>query len=269
MLPPITSRQNPLCKLVRSLHTTKGRRENGLFLAEGRNAVEAALAAGWPIRKLMCPPEDVLLWAARGGGETVQPVTEPILSYLCDAQTSAGVLALCAQPQPHSFPNDQAMTLVLDGIGDPGNIGTLIRAADAAGCGGVLCTSSSCDPFGPKAVRASAGSIFHVPLVIMEDHSPRAVAEALRRNGTPIITTAASAPQSCFEFDWPPHCALVLGHETRGVSKVFEEAATAVVSIPIFGKAESLNVAMAGTVLAYAWKQSTIDAVQEADESKA
>jgi TrmH family RNA methyltransferase len=249
----LTSRQNPLCKLVRSLHTAKGRRENGVFLIEGKNSVEAALAAQWPLRKVLCAPEHLSFWQARAG-ENVQSVTPAILEYLSDAQTNPGVLALCTLPNlPSTLP--ETLLLVLDGVGDPGNVGTLIRSADAAGAGGVLAAQSSADPFSPKAVRSSAGSIFHTPLLQVEDNAPHTVVRALQSASTPIVIADASGETSCFDFEWPARCVLVLGHETRGVSKVFEDAATTRIRIPIYGKAESLNVASAGAVLLYQWRR--------------
>jgi TrmH family RNA methyltransferase len=249
----LTSRQNPLCKLVRSLHTAKGRRENGVFLVEGKNGVEAALEAAWPIRKILCAPEAIISWQVKNLTLSVQPVAPAILQYLSDAETSPGVLALAALPEAEStLPDD--LLLVLDGVSDPGNVGTLVRSSDAAGAGGVLAISSSADPFAPKAVRASSGSLFHLPLLKIEDDSPRAVIKALQAASTPIIVADAGGEISCFDFEWPRRCALILGHETRGVSKWFHDAASAKIKIPIYGKAESLNVASAGTVLLYAWR---------------
>ena len=151
--PCIASRQNPLCKLVRSLHTPKGRNQHRLFLAEGRNAVEAAIATGWPLRKLLCAEDEVLSWAAKSGTSEVQAIAPAILEYLSDAQTSTEVLALCEFPASCNELQFENLWMVLDGVSDPGNVGTLIRAADAAGAGGVLLTSSSADAFSPKAVR--------------------------------------------------------------------------------------------------------------------
>lgn len=254
MLPTITSRQNPFCKLVRSLHTAKGRRENNVFLVEGKNGVAAALASGATLRKLLCAPDHVAFWQARAG-ECVQSVTPAILEYLSDAQTNPGVLALCALPDlPSALP--ASLLLVLDGVSDPGNVGTLIRTADAVAAGGVLATQSSADPFAPKAVRSSAGSIFHTALLQIEANTPRAVVQALQSDNIPILVATTNGETSCFDFEWHQRCALVLGHETRGVSKIFEDAATAKISIPIYGKAESLNVASAGAVLLYAWQRS-------------
>lgn len=256
----ITSRQHPLCKLARSLHDAKGRRRHKLFLVEGGNAVVTALRARWPLQRLLMAPEDLSdEWEtlAQGAGIEMQPVDEDILQYLSDTETSPGIIALAQLPMPGpSLWDAQDLVLTIDGVSDPGNVGTLIRAADAAGAGGVLLTEHSADAFNPKAVRATAGSIFHLPPLQVEDRDPFAVAEMLQAQGIPIVAAVAHDGQDCYRYNWPRRCALALGHETRGVSPALEAAATARVTIPIYGRAESLNVAMAGTVLLYAWRQS-------------
>src|SRR5207244_2857471 len=99
-------------------------------------------------------------------------------------------------------------------------------SADAAGAELVIATDNSADPFGPKAVRASAGSLFQLPPLHRADRSPAGVAEALAEAGIPIVTAVAHDGVDCFEYRWPARCALVLGHETRGVSAALEGAAS-------------------------------------------
>ena len=254
MLPTITSRQNPLCKIVRALHSSKGRREHKLFVAEGQNAVEAAIENRWPIQKLFCAETGVLQYKEMNLNFEIQTAAPEILEYLSDAQTNPGVLALCELPPSKADFDFANLLLILDGIGDPGNVGTLIRSADAAGAGGVLCAQNSADPFSPKAVRSSAGSVFHAPPIGLQNNSPSEIIALLQEQSTPIVIASGDGDISCFEYSWPQKCALVLGHETRGVSEEFHLAATAKIKIPIYGKAESLNVASAGTVLLYAWQ---------------
>lgn len=256
MFPLLSSRQNPLGKQVRSLHNAKGRREHRLFLAEGKNAVEAALRSRWPITKVLCGPDEVSSWESQAPDIPVQPVEPAVLEYLSQAQSNPGVLALCELPQGSSSLNFENCLLVLDGVSDPGNIGTCLRSADATGASGVLCAANSADPFSPKAVRSSAGSLFHAPPITQDDSSPEAIVATLQAQSTPILIADANAEVSCFDYPWPQRCALILGHETRGVSSAFEDAATVRLKIPIAGRAESLNVAMAGTVLLYAWKNA-------------
>jgi TrmH family RNA methyltransferase len=256
----ITSRQNSICRTARTLHSSKGRRDHNLFLAEGENAATAAIKNRWPMRVVLCEESEVLplqAQAERAGIKIeIQTATSEVLQSISDAQTSPGVLALCEIPSPQNELDFENCLLIADGVGDPGNIGTLIRSADAALASGVLCAPNSADPFAPKAVRASAGSVFYAPPILLEDNSTSAIIARLQAGSTPIITATADAAISCFDFKWPQKCALVLGHETRGVSAEWENAATTRVKIPMYGKAESLNVAMAGTLLLYAWRNA-------------
>jgi len=263
MLPIITSRQNPLCKIVRALHSPKGRREQNLFLAEGSNVVSAAIENRWPIRKLLCAEAGVLRLQEMNANLEIQMASPEILEYLSEAQTNPGVLAICELPAPQAELDFENLLLVLDGIGDPGNVGTLIRSSDAAGASGVLCAQNSADPFSPKAVRASAGSIFNAPPIVLENNSPSEIIAALQARSTPLVIASGDGDASCFEYSWPEKFALVLGHETRGISEEFQNAASAKIKIPIYGKAESLNVASAGTVLLYAWRNSIGNGTEE------
>jgi TrmH family RNA methyltransferase len=256
---PITSRHHPLCKLVRSLHTSKGRRQHRLFLLEGGNAVSSALRVRWPLQQLVVPEGQLgEEWQHLGesAGVPSQTVDAELLKYLSDTESAPDVIALANIPRDEStlWPGAELL-LVLDGVGDPGNVGTLIRSADAAGVGGVLLSQNSADAFAPKVVRSSAGSLFHLPPLTLQNNSAEAIVAELKSRHIPIITAEAHDGVDCYNFDWPGHCALVLGHETRGVSPAFSAAATAGVTIPMYGRAESLNVAMAGTLLLYAWRQ--------------
>jgi TrmH family RNA methyltransferase len=257
----ISSRQHPLCKLVRSLHAPRGRREHGLFLIEGANAVGAALRAEWPLQRVLVA-DDVTgsAWAhkAQAARVPVQTVAVPLMEYMSEAQTPTDVLALSPLPQSSfdaaNFKRDRAeLVLVLDGVGDPGNVGTLLRTADVAGVTQCVLSPQSADAYSPKAVRASAGSIFH--LQVTSSTQPVFLQE-LRAARMPLVTAVAHGGEDCFRFSWPQCCALVLGHETRGVSAMLDEAAAHRVTIPNYGRAESLNVAAAGAVLLFAWRQA-------------
>jgi TrmH family RNA methyltransferase len=227
----------------------------------GSNAVTAALRASWPLERLIVTPAD----AANGWEETARRAGVPLtladaelLAYLGDLPSMPEVLAIARLPEAGHTPlPPDGLTLVLDAIGDPGNIGTLIRSADAAGASSIVASENSSDPFGSKAVRASAGSVFHMPLMNWGDHSPAALVLRLQREDMPVVIAAAHDGQSCFDYAWPARCAVVLGHESRGVASEWEAAASARVTIPMFGRAESLNVASAGGVLLYAWRMRT------------
>lgn len=244
----ILSRQNPLIKLARSLHSSKGRRETGLFLAEGHNSVAAILETDWTIRAILSSsknPHPAAHWAS-----------DEILAYAAQTQSSPQILALAELPPITNDWNLDELLLVADGVSDPGNLGTMWRAADAAGAEKVVCSEGTADIWAPKAVRSAAGSLFHLPPLNLENRSPASIAEQLTEKNIPILVAEAHGGQNPFTFNWPQRCALVLGHETRGISPGLQAIATEKLTIPIAGNAESLNVAMAATLLLFAWRQS-------------
>jgi TrmH family RNA methyltransferase len=254
----ITSRQHPLCKLVRELASRRRRAEHGLFVVPGGNAVCAALRAGWPITSVLVLADEATSAHAELARRADVPlvfVAKEIMAYLGDLPSAPDVLAVARLPIPSdAVVPTSGLTVVLGDIADPGNVGTLIRTADAVGAAAVLSTDCSADAFGPKAVRASAGSLFRMPPLPWPDRSPSAIVAAFADANVPFVVAVAHGGESCFDFRWPSRCALILGHETRGIAEAWQGAATARVTIPIMGQAESLNVATAGAVLMYAWR---------------
>lgn len=229
----ITSRDNARLKLVRKLSARRQRQKLGLFACEGEDLVEAALGSGWPL-------EFALVDAARPPALAVR--SEHVASHLLGEVSALGhaprVIAVfrCARPE-RELP---ALGLELWRVADPGNVGTLARACDAFGA--YLALSPGCaDPFGPKALRASTGSIFRVPV---GEFSP-AGAVALLASGAPPLT----------ELD-PSLSRFLLGAEREGLPEDVVASCAASATIPLPGRAESLNVAMAGTIALYDWRRS-------------
>ncbi|MCK4910808.1 MAG: RNA methyltransferase, partial [Thermodesulfovibrionales bacterium] len=147
--------------------------------------------------------------------------------------------------------------VVFDGVSDPGNLGTMIRTADASGASGVIVLEGTCDVFGPKALRASAGSVFNIPIM----HSKREnVLEELKAMGIRIAATVPEGGEDLYNVKLVPPLAIVFGNESKGVGKEFMAQADLVVSVPVRGGAESLNVAAAAAVLLYeALRQGVTD----------
>lgn len=229
----ITSRENPKLKTVRKLGSRRQREKLGLFCAEGEDLVAAALEHGWEL-------DFALVDAARPPELDVraEPVASQLLaevSTLGHAPRVIGVFRTARREQ--ALPS---LGLELWRVGDPGNVGTLARACDAFEA--YLALSPGCaDPFGPKALRASAGSIFRVPL---GGFSPEG-AVALVAHGAPPLA----------EVD-PALSRFVLGAERDGLPAEVLAACAATATIPLAGPAESLNVAMAGTIALYDWRRS-------------
>ena len=229
----ITSRDNPRLKVVRELASRRQREKLGLFACEGEDLVEAALEGGWEL-------EFVLGDAARPPRVAVR--AEPVASHLLSEVSTLGhaprVIGVFRAAQPErELPE---LGLELWRVGDPGNVGTLARACDAFGA--FLAVSPGCaDAFGPKALRASMGSIFRVPLGEFAAEG----AVALLAHGAPPL---AEVEPSLSRF--------VLGSEREGLPEDVVEACATRATIPLNGSAESLNVAMAGTIALYEWRRS-------------
>lgn len=240
-------------KVWRSLLGRKGRSEHGLFLAEGPRVVGDLVASGVEVERLLVTgaataDAEVAGLVRRAGeaGVAVEEVGDAELAELCDTVTPQGVLAVARVPDRGWPAARPARILLLDGVQDPGNVGTLIRTAEAAGASAVVCLPGTADPWSPKAVRAAAGSSFRVPVVTRSWHEAR---ERLRGTGA-AIWAADAAGEPFFRGDpAPAELALALGNEARGVSPGVLEAADRRVSVPMAGRVESLNVAVAGAIL--------------------
>ena len=229
----ISSRDNPKLKLVRKLATRRQRDKLELFVAEGEDLVAGALEGGWEL-------EFALVDAARPADlpARAEQVASQLLAEVSTLGHAPRVIGVFKAGRPEK--KLPALGLELWRIGDPGNVGTLARACDAFGA--YLALSPGCaDPFGPKALRASSGSIFRVPLV---DFSPEG-AVALVAHGAPPLA----------ELD-PSLARFVLGSEREGLPEEVVAACAASATIPLVGPAESLNVAMAGTIALYDWRRS-------------
>jgi TrmH family RNA methyltransferase len=218
----IRSRTNRRLQLVRKLLAArKHREETGLFAAEGEDLIDAAAAAG-------IEPVDLL-----AAGETVEPELLAKISTLGHAPRVVGVYRRADLPSGR-----RDVTLALWQLSDPGNVGTLIRTADAFGAA-VALSEGCADPLGPRALRASAGAIFRVPVVEWDDSDGRHVALAAH-GGTPI-----------FEADLAPPLTFLLGSERDGLPESLVRQCHSAVTIPFPGQAESLNVAAAGAIALY------------------
>jgi TrmH family RNA methyltransferase len=220
----ITSRDNPKLKLVRRLQSRTQRHRLGLFVCEGEDLVDAAVAAG-------LEPEELLV-----AGEDVEPELLAEVSTLGHPPRVLGVFRAADLPSFEARP----VGLALWHVGDPGNVGTLVRSADAFG--GFVALSRGCaDPTGPKALRASAGAIFRVPLALFDDAPGRRVALAAH-GGRPLE-----------ELDLGEGTLFVLGAEREGLPADVLERCDEIATISTPGPAESLNVAAAGAIALYAW----------------
>ncbi len=239
-------------KRLRALRRVKGRREHGMLLVEGPAIARDALDAGAMVREALYtdaaagdPALARLLNDLRASGAELEEVDETVLAEFADTVTPQGLLLVVDIPLRSLADVRVPRLAVLDAVQDPGNVGTLIRAADALGAGGVVLLPGTADPWSPKVVRAAAGASFRIPVVSI---SVDELAGWCRERGVPLLAAAAGgapAPRSAVARD----AALVFGNEAAGVSDEVRAAADGVVGIPQRGRADSLNVAMAGAIL--------------------
>ncbi len=248
----ITSAHNPKIQLARALlGRPKERREAGAFVAEGVRLVEEALAAGWPFRCVLYAQGlsergQELVEKLKAAGSDVEEIPVNLMQSLSETETSQGILAVL-ELAPIPYPPSPDFLLIPDQIRDPGNLGTLLRTAAAAGVQAVFIPPETADPFAPKVVRAGMGVHFRLPIHSLSWDSIRRISESAKLK----IFLADMAGCSCWETDLRAPLALIVGGEAEGASAQARKLAQATVSIPMPGKSESLNAAAAGAVLMF------------------
>jgi TrmH family RNA methyltransferase len=254
----VTSLTNPTVKAVRALHLRKDRDETGLFVAEGLKTVTEGIETGHAPAILLHGPETPhpLLTSAiqttlAAGGEVIE-VTEAILAKVSrrdNPQAVVGVFRQAFRPLSVIEPPAAPCWVALHRVRDPGNLGTIIRTADAAGCGGVILVGECCDPYSVEAVRATMGSIFAVPLTKASE------AEfAAWRNRWPgsVVGTLLSAEVDHREAAYVRPTLILMGNEQQGLPPDMAALCDVNVKIPMRGRADSLNLSVATGIMIYA-----------------
>lgn len=258
--PLITSRQNRRIVEARKLSQRKQRQRSGCFLVEGVKLLEMALQAGaTPVEAFFCPQQAgpaaaLIAQRLQTAGAALVEVTPDVMDALAKREAAQGIVATFALFERQLDEVDlsgASLVLVVDRLQDPGNLGTLIRTADGVAAAAVALVEPSVDPFDPKTVRGSMGSIFHVPLVRSADGP--GLLQTLKNRGLAVVAADARRGVDWGEGLWQGGIALALGNEARGLSSDLEPLVDAWARLPIAGRAESLNVAVAGGVLMYAW----------------
>lgn len=247
----VTSTRNARVKAAAALTRRRERRATGRHLVEGPHAVTEALAAG-AVETVFATPEALEDLGQLPTGVEVVVVADHVLAHLADTTTPQGVVAVAGDVTVglEALP-PEGLVVVLDRLADPGNVGGIVRTADAAGASAVVCTEGTADVLGPKAVRAAVGSTYHLPLVVGCDLA--ALAGVARGQGRRLLGLDAGADTSVLELagEHDP-LVLVLGNEAHGLDAEARDVLDDVVSVPMRGAAESLNVAAAAAVAIYA-----------------
>lgn len=251
----ITSAANPRVRAIRELHSQRGRQEQRAYLVEGIRLTEEALDADLPLQavyvhtaRLSATPRGAALLARL---QSLHPAPEEMsstaISAAADTETPQGVLAVLPLPPRPPAPSGSGLAVVLDGMQDPGNLGTILRTALAAGVGAVITTPGCADVYAPKTVRAGMGAHFRLPVLPAVPWCELAGMLAGRK--VLLAVTQGGVPYSL--VDWREPTAVVIGGEAQGVGPEARALATAEVSIPMSSGVESLNAAVAAGVLLF------------------
>lgn len=261
----VSSAANPVVKRIRALADRRHRRREGAFVVEGGQPVWRAVEAGWEIDTLVIAPELLARDPGQGAhpalrmaeereraGVRVVRLSRELFERIAEREGPAGVLAI-VRSRPRGLADLRiepgSVFTVLHRIGNPGNIGTIVRTVDATGGAGVILVGDTADPLAPTAVKASMGSIFAVDVA----HAPDldSFFEWAREAGVRVLATSGSARDDHWRADYSAPCALLLGNEGEGLPQAALERADLQVRIPMVGTAESLNVAVAAALVLY------------------
>lgn len=251
----ITSPANPRIKAAARLKERKERERTGLFLIEGSRELERALAAGIELIELYCgehldPDEARLIQSGRLGPAHVVEVSEPVLNKLSTRENPAGVVAVGRMPS-HSLagfkPPKNALLLVAVGLEKPGNLGALLRSADAAGADAVL-VAGGVDVYSPQVIRNSTGVVFSLLTFAAPE---QAALDWLEEHQMPLVATTPHTEQVYWDADLRGPVAIVLGPEHAGLGEGWLKRARLKVRIPMQGQADSLNVSVTAALMLY------------------
>lgn len=255
-IPPIASRRNPI---IQQFRRVRDGAEEGLFIAEGLRFLEEAARAKATIDVTLVSRSAMrndrcaaLVKALTNGGSDLRVVEDDVMDAVTATRASQGIAAIAKRTPSQIqeiFVKKDGFVVIAAGVSDPGNLGTLLRTADAAGATGFVVTRDSVSPWNDKALRASAGSIFHIPVAVNVKFTD--VAAAARARKYQLATTAASSGEIYHKTALRPPIVLVLGNEGSGVADGVAENCDITIRIPISKRVESLNVASAGAILCF------------------
>jgi TrmH family RNA methyltransferase len=255
----VTAFSNTTVKRLRSLRDKKARRAEGLFLAEGLRIIAEARDSGLLPEIIAFSPEganhplasEIISASEAAGGEAIE-TTPDILSKMSGKDNPQMLLAAYRQPDTSLDRIDRSaapLWIVAQALRDPGNIGTILRTGDAAGAGGLILIDDSADPFSVEAVRASMGAVFTQGIAVAR--WPEFVSW-LRSGEGQLVGTSLKATQDYLEAEYRRPCFLLIGNEQQGLPADYEAECDTLVKIPMAGRADSLNAAMAAAVMAFA-----------------
>lgn len=258
----ITSKENETVKIIKKLKDKKYRDETGLYIIEGIKMLEEAIEEKARIRKIIICEECLK------AGDLEQKVLYEIAKYNCiyvnskvfnsltDVVAPQGIMAVIEKPNKDiKIKYDQDIILALDGIQDPGNLGTILRTADSVNLKQIIVTKNTADSYNPKVVRSTMGAILRIKIIETDDLA-KTLKEA-KKNKFKIVATSLDTNNSIYDIDYNKK-VIVIGNEANGVSKEIQELADNKVKIPMLGKTESLNASVATGIMLYEYVRQKI-----------
>lgn len=253
MVKYIESAQNRLVKRLHGLKLRKNREKEQVFVAEGIRFVEE-IPAEWPVECYVVSAEYASAYDLAGlerRGE-VYVLTDSLFASVAETENPQGILAVCGRKEydiTEMMERRNAFFLMAEEMNDPGNLGTVIRTADACGVNAVFLSKGSVDLYNPKTLRATMGSVFHIP--VFQNISLDEMAMELREKGIPLYAAHLQGRQYPYSLNLRRACAFLIGNEARGLSEEAAALCDSYVKIPMPGQAESLNASVAAAVLLY------------------
>lgn len=247
----ITSRENPLIKLVAALQvSSEKRKRNGLFVLEGLRICKDACDNGIKFDKLIVSDAAAEKYAADTEkfsliSDECYKIPDSLFKKISDTKTPQGIIAVAKMPETGSCGIDKnGKYIALENVADPSNLGAVSRTAEALGVNGIILSSDGCDPYSPKALRASMGTLLRVPVFVTESFAETLKSTGLKRYACVVDKTAESIKEQSFGNG----SVVMIGNEANGLTDSAKQTADVLVTIPMTGRAESLNAAAAAAI---------------------
>lgn len=249
----IISTQNKIVKKIISLQSKKNRDKDGLFVAEGIRFV-SEIPLDWEVdlyavTEGFADQNDVKIFEKRA---STFIFSQEVFATLSDTEHPQGILAVCHRKKIEAsavIGKEKGFYLLAEELNDPGNMGTIIRTADACGANGIFLSKGSVDLYNPKVLRSTMGSLFHVP--IFQNMDLMEIVSQMKRNNVLVLAAHLKGEKYPYVFDFKGSCAILIGNEARGLSEETAALCNHFVKIPMVGQAESLNASIAAGVLMY------------------
>lgn len=249
----IRSKENAFIKQVRKLKEKKHRMESNQFLVEGFRFVEEAVMSNYEVPYLFVDEKHLNKWNESGMTDKISKSTEvyllgeQVFKIISGTETPQGIIGV-VKNRKNELKTGNGFYVLVDRIQDPGNMGTIIRTAHAAGALGLIYTKGTVDAFNEKTLRSSMGSVFHIPIIEDEELS---ITRELKKNGYSIIVSSLDTSNNFYEADLKKNLVICIGNEGNGIGEEVFQMADTKIKIPMPGGAESLNAAVAASIMIF------------------